>query len=139
MTSSTEGIQSLNWGKIMKTIVEDPDGFLRAAAGVSDQSDGEEDDDTDDEDENFGGLTMRSDFSESSDDSVKTATCRTRRTTARSWTQTRNMGKDWSDLEAEAARAMKTGLSRKMKLRRVVGRAGRWRGGRDRHKGSSSS
>ena len=54
----TEGVQSLNWGKIMKTIVDDPEGFFESGGWsfLDPESDGEDDDDDDsDEDETFKG------------------------------------------------------------------------------------
>merc|ERR1719357_1292156 len=79
----TEGVQSLNWGKIMKTIVDDPEGFFESGGWsfLDPESDGEDDDDDDsDEDETFA-------MDESDDDSGSEE----------------SSGKDWSDLEAEAA------------------------------------
>merc|ERR1719348_1053461 len=53
----TEGLQSLNWGKIMKTIVDDPDGFFESGGwNFLDPESGDEDEDDDDdsdEDETF--------------------------------------------------------------------------------------
>ena len=52
----TEGVQSLNWTKIMKTIVDDPEGFFESGGWsfLDPESDGEGDDDDDsEEDENF--------------------------------------------------------------------------------------
>merc|ERR1712079_336048 len=68
----TEGVQSLNWGKIMKTIVDDPEGFFDSGGWnfLDPESDGE------DEDEDYSEEGLDSDESS---------------------------GKDWSDLEAEAA------------------------------------
>merc|ERR1719432_310912 len=55
----TEGVQSLNWGKIMKTIIDDPEGFFESGgwsfldpnSGSEDEKD--EDEDLDSEDEEF--------------------------------------------------------------------------------------
>merc|ERR1712133_217640 len=49
----TEGLQSLNWGKIMKTIVDDPDGFFESGGWnfLDPESGDEEEDDDDDSDE----------------------------------------------------------------------------------------
>ena len=43
----TEGIQSLNWGKVMKTIVDDPEGFFESGGWnfLDPESDGEDGDD----------------------------------------------------------------------------------------------
>merc|ERR1711936_716345 len=81
----TEGVQSLNWGKIMKTIVDDPEGFFDSGGWsfLDPEPDGEDDDDeeySDDsnvsDEEGYSGEELGSDESS---------------------------GKDWSDLEAEAA------------------------------------
>merc|ERR1712098_817755 len=86
----TEGLQSLNWGKIMKTIVDDPDGFFESGGwNFLDPESGDEDEDDDDdsdEDEDFSDDSNASeeDYSEELDSDESS-------------------GKDWSDLEAEAA------------------------------------
>jgi nucleosome binding factor SPN SPT16 subunit len=53
----TEGIQSLNWTKIMKTITDDPEGFFESGGwNFLDPDSGSEegeDDDEDEEDEEF--------------------------------------------------------------------------------------
>ena len=51
----TEGIQSLNWTKIMKTIVDDPEGFFESGGWsfLDPESGSEDDDDEDEEDEEF--------------------------------------------------------------------------------------
>lgn len=52
----TEGIQSLNWTKIMKTITDDPEGFFESGGWNfldPDSGSEEEDEDEDEEDEEF--------------------------------------------------------------------------------------
>ena len=55
----TEGVQSLNWGKIMKTIIDDPEGFFESGGwsfldpNSGSEAEGDEDDDLDSEDEEF--------------------------------------------------------------------------------------
>ena len=51
----TEGIQSLNWTKIMKTIVDDPEGFFESGGWsfLDPESGSDDDDDEDEEDEEF--------------------------------------------------------------------------------------
>jgi nucleosome binding factor SPN SPT16 subunit len=52
----TEGIQSLNWTKIMKTITDDPEGFFESGGWSfldPDSGSDVEDDDEDEEDEEF--------------------------------------------------------------------------------------
>ncbi|CAI5437616.1 unnamed protein product [Caenorhabditis angaria] len=105
----TEGIQSLNWPKVMKTIVDDPEEFFEGGgwgfldAGSDDENADEEseesdayaptDDDDDDEEESdedeSEGEESESDSEEGSLDSDESE------------------GKDWSDLEEEAAKADK--------------------------------
>ena len=68
----TEGIQSLNWTKIMKTIVDDPEGFFESGGWnfLDPESDGEgEDDDSELDDEDFEASEDEgSDCSDSDDD-----------------------------------------------------------------------
>ncbi|KAK6730106.1 hypothetical protein RB195_006893 [Necator americanus] len=106
----TEGIQSLNWPKIMKTITDDPEEFFETGGwnflgADSDQEDEPEDEseseeaytpsesesgeDESDEDESEGDATSEDSDEEGSLDSDESE------------------GKDWSDLEEEAARADK--------------------------------
>ena len=51
----TEGVQSLNWTKIMKTIVDDPEGFFESGGWsfLDPESGSDDDDDEDEEDEEF--------------------------------------------------------------------------------------
>jgi nucleosome binding factor SPN SPT16 subunit len=52
----TEGIQSLNWTKIMKTITDDPEGFFESGGWSfldPDSGSDVEEDDEDEEDEEF--------------------------------------------------------------------------------------
>jgi len=137
----TEGIQSLNWGKIMKTIVEDPDGFFESGGWsfLDPESDGEEDDDTDDEDENFEGTDDEgSDFSESSDDFSEDSNLSDEENYSEELDSDESSGKDWSDLEAEAAESDEN-RSEPEDDRPRHRKGGGGGGGRDRHKGSSSS
>merc|ERR1712038_730050 len=68
----TEGLQSLNWGKIMKTIVDDPDGFFETGGwGFLDPESGDEDEDDDDdsdEDETFAAAEDDDDGEEEEDE-----------------------------------------------------------------------
>ncbi len=53
----TEGVQSLNWVKIMKTITDDPEGFFESGGwsflDPDSEDEQEDDDDEDEEDEEF--------------------------------------------------------------------------------------
>uniref|UniRef100_A0A0A9XBE9 FACT complex subunit n=1 Tax=Lygus hesperus TaxID=30085 RepID=A0A0A9XBE9_LYGHE len=102
----SEGIQSLNWTKIMKTITDDPEGFFDQGGWtfLDPESDAENEvvDDEEEEDEvyeptDFSGSEEESDddsdYSEASEDSG----------TEEELGSSDESGKDWSDLEREAA------------------------------------
>lgn len=101
----SEGIQSLNWTKIMKTITDDPEGFFEHGGWtfLDPESDAEEAEDDDDEEEDDAyepsdsGDEVESeddsDYSEASEDSG----------TEEELGSSDESGKDWSDLEREAA------------------------------------
>merc|ERR1719312_513036 len=76
----TEGVQSLNWQKIMKTITDDPEGFFEGGGWGfldpnSDEEDGEHDEDDleDSEDEEFKVSDGSGSEEESSDDDYSSA------------------------------------------------------------------
>ncbi|KAF4519024.1 hypothetical protein B566_EDAN009787 [Ephemera danica] len=107
----TEGVQSLNWAKIMKTIVEGSEDFFESGGWsfLDPESDGEEkekgDSDEDEEDDAYEPSDIESveesdsdsDYSEASEDSES----------EEELGSSEESGKDWSDLEAEAAEADK--------------------------------
>ena len=104
----TEGIQSLNWTKIMKTIVEDPEGFFEDGGwnfldGESNDAANDEDDDDDSEDDEFrmsasGTEEEYTDSEENySSDNVSEDEM------SGDLDSDESEGKDWSDLEREAA------------------------------------
>jgi len=109
----TEGLQSLNWGKIMKTIVDDPDGFFESGGWNfldPESGDEEEDDDDDsDEDETFaasgGSEEGGSDYSDSDSDEdfSDDSNASEEEYSDEGLDSDESSGKDWSDLEAEAA------------------------------------
>ncbi|XP_062305082.1 FACT complex subunit SPT16 [Osmerus eperlanus] len=107
----TEGVQSLNWTKIMKTIVDDPEGFFEQGgwsfldpegegSGVEEDSESEMEDETfnpsgdeeeeeeEDSDEDYDSETEDSNYSESLGSEEES-------------------GKDWDELEEEARKADK--------------------------------
>lgn len=106
----TEGIQSLNWTKIMKTITDDPDSFFETGGWsfLDPESEGEEgadDDDSEDDDqyqpsesedagdeeessEEFSGSEFSEDDVSSEEEDLGSS---------------EESGKDWSELEEEAA------------------------------------
>lgn len=107
----TEGVQSLNWTKIMKTIVDDPEGFFEQGGwsflepesegeGAEDDSESEMEDETfnpsgDDEEEEEEDSDE--DYSDESEDSNYSA----------SLGSEEESGKDWDELEEEARKADK--------------------------------
>lgn len=112
----TEGVQSLNWSKIMKTITDDPEAFFETGGwtfldpesgseggGHSDDEDSEEDeyaptdvdDEEDDESDSEYSEADSSDMSEDSDSGSEDG----------GGGSSDESGKDWSDLEREAAEA----------------------------------
>merc|ERR1719411_2271252 len=105
----TEGLQSLNWGKIMKTIVEDPEGFFDSGGwNFLDPESGDEDEDDDDdsdEDETFNADDDDSGEEEEEDDSDEdfSDSDASEDEFSEELDSDESSGKDWSDLEAEAA------------------------------------
>ncbi|TRY61376.1 hypothetical protein TCAL_08430 [Tigriopus californicus] len=102
----TEGVQSLNWPKIMKTIVDDPEGFFESGGWsfLDPDSDGEEEDDEEDsEDEEFRMSGSASDeaFDESEEDYSSEVSEES--FSEEELDSDESSGKDWSDLEREAA------------------------------------
>lgn len=106
----SEGIQSLNWTKIMKTITDDPEGFFDSGGWTfldpesDDENNGEEVEE-EEEDDAYEPTSVESeesdddsDYSEYSEDSV---------TEEEELASSEESGKDWSDLEREAAEADK--------------------------------
>ncbi|GJQ84567.1 putative FACT complex subunit [Trypoxylus dichotomus] len=73
----SEGIQSLNWVKIMKTITDDPEGFFESGGWTfldpeSDEEVAEQSDDSEDEDEAYEPSDVESGSEESEEDSEYT-------------------------------------------------------------------
>ena len=100
----TEGLQSLNWTKIMKTIVEDPEGFFENGGWsfLDPESDAEAgDEETDSEDEEFQVSGSEDEVEESDDDYSSEASEDDE--SYGDMDSDESSGKDWSDLEREAA------------------------------------
>ncbi|XP_050691706.1 FACT complex subunit spt16-like isoform X2 [Eriocheir sinensis] len=108
----SEGVQSLNWTKVMKTIIDDPDGFFEQGGWSfldpdSDEENQEEADDEDSEedgayapsDEELGSEEESEDYSGESEISDSEY--------SEELGSSEESGKDWSDLEREAAEADK--------------------------------
>merc|ERR1712110_49000 len=106
----TEGVQSLNWGKIMKTIIDDPEGFFESGgwsfldpnSGSEDEKD--EDEDLDSEDEEFKVSEASGDAS-GDDDSDDDYSSEDENASDEDYNDEldsdESSGKDWSDLERE--------------------------------------
>uniref|UniRef100_A0A8C8JF92 FACT complex subunit n=1 Tax=Oncorhynchus tshawytscha TaxID=74940 RepID=A0A8C8JF92_ONCTS len=95
----TEGVQSLNWTKIMKTIVDDPEGFFEQ--GMFDiclfQGEGAEDDSESGEDETFNPSADESEAEEEDSDEDYDS-----ENYSASLGSEEESGKDWDELEEEA-------------------------------------
>lgn len=70
----SEGVQTLNWVKIMKTISDDPEGFFESGGWTfldpeSDEENAAQDEETEDEDDPYEPTDLESDSLESDEDS----------------------------------------------------------------------
>lgn len=105
----TEGVQSLNWAKIMKTIVDDPEGFFDQGGWnfLNPESGDEKGDDSDgsEEDEEFepSGSDFGEEGSDSSDGSDYSEVSENSDSGEASTGSDEESGKDWDELEDEAA------------------------------------
>merc|ERR1712183_1047925 len=94
----TEGIQSLNWSKILKTVLDDPEDFFAQGGWnflePNDQSGGEE---SEDEESDFNPEDSDEDYSDEDEDSDEEG--------GYSEGSEEEEGKDWDQLEREARRA----------------------------------
>uniref|UniRef100_A0A8C5BC07 FACT complex subunit n=1 Tax=Gadus morhua TaxID=8049 RepID=A0A8C5BC07_GADMO len=103
----TEGVQSLNWTKIMKTIVDDPEGFFEQGGWSfldpeSEGSGGEEDSESEMEDETFNpSADEEEEEGEDSDEDYDSETEDSEYSGA-SMGSEEESGKDWDELEEEA-------------------------------------
>ncbi|BFF98477.1 FACT complex subunit spt16 [Drosophila madeirensis] len=102
----SEGVQSLNWQKIMKTIVDDPQGFFEQGGWsfLDPESDGEEDNESaeSEEDEAYNPTDAETD-EESEEDSEYSEASEDESDDSDDLGSDEESGKDWSDLEREAA------------------------------------
>ncbi|XP_050429872.1 FACT complex subunit spt16-like isoform X2 [Adelges cooleyi] len=102
----SEGIQSLNWTKIMKTITDDPEGFFENGGWtfLDPESDDEEGgaDEESEEDEPYEPTDVES-FEESDDDGSEYSEASEDSDSEEELGSSDESGKDWSDLEREAA------------------------------------
>ncbi|XP_050399459.1 FACT complex subunit spt16 [Patella vulgata] len=106
----TEGVQSLNWTKIMKTIIDDPEGFFDNGGWtfLDPESDAENhESDSDEEDEAFQPSDINSE-EESSEDSEEEESDWDEEEDSEGSEEmgsSEESGKDWDELEEEARKA----------------------------------
>ncbi|XP_015121822.1 FACT complex subunit spt16 isoform X2 [Diachasma alloeum] len=103
----SEGVQSLNWAKIMKTITEDPEGFFESGGWTfldpeSDAENEDVDDEEEEEDDAYEPTDIESE-EESDDDSEYSEASEDSESDEEELGSSEESGKDWSDLEREAA------------------------------------
>lgn len=105
----TEGIQSLNWPKIMKTITDDPEDFFANGGWnfLSTESDEEDEEDDEESEEAYSPSEEESGASdeEEDEDEEESGEVTSESESEVSLDSDESEGKDWSDLEAEAQRA----------------------------------
>ncbi|KAI0233392.1 FACT complex subunit SPT16 [Lamellibrachia satsuma] len=108
----TEGLQSLNWAKIMKTITDDPTGFFEGGGWTfldTQNVDGEDEDDDDEEDDNvYEPSDVEDEGDSSSEDSEESNWSDEDESASASEEDlgsSEEEGKDWDDLEKEAREA----------------------------------
>ena len=115
----TEGIQNFNWGKIMKTITDDPEGFfenggwnfLASESDTEEKGVAEDDDISDEEDDAYtptdedDDAGTDDDDSEYSEDDVSEEDSEDESDASDELGSEEESGKDWSDLEEEARKA----------------------------------
>ncbi|XP_073431590.1 FACT complex subunit SPT16 isoform X2 [Dendrobates tinctorius] len=107
----TEGVQSLNWTKIMKTIVDDPEGFFEQGGWIFLEPDGEGSDaeaagsESEVEDETFN--PSEEEYEEEEEDSDEDYSDETEESvySEDSLGSDEESGKDWDELEEEARKA----------------------------------
>ncbi|XP_013114193.1 FACT complex subunit spt16 isoform X1 [Stomoxys calcitrans] len=103
----TEGIQSLNWAKIMKTITDDPEGFFEQGGwSFLDPESGSEDEKEEaesEEDEAYEPTDLDSDVESDDDSEYSEASEDDSDDDSEELGSDEESGKDWSDLEREAA------------------------------------
>ncbi|VDN50299.1 unnamed protein product [Dracunculus medinensis] len=104
----SEGLQSLNWAKIMKTILEDPQEFFANGGWnfLSANSDNE-DEEEDEESEAYSPSENESGGSDEDEDEEESGEATSEFDSEASMDSDESEGKDWSDLEAEAQKADK--------------------------------
>ncbi|CAE1163791.1 FACT complex subunit spt-16,FACT complex subunit SPT16,FACT complex subunit ctc-2,FACT complex subunit spt16 [Acanthosepion pharaonis] len=105
----TEGIQSLNWTKIMKTITDDPDGFFDNGGWsfLEPESDAEDEEDEEDEDDAYVPSDDSGEEEASSEEDSEESNWEDEESGSDydDLGSSEESGKDWDELEEEARRA----------------------------------
>ncbi|XP_014206114.1 FACT complex subunit spt16 isoform X2 [Copidosoma floridanum] len=103
----SEGVQSLNWTKIMKTITEDSEGFFENGGWTfldpESDAEGEAEDDEDEEEDDAYEPSDSGAEEDSEDDSDYSEASEDSDSDGEELGSSEESGKDWSDLEREAA------------------------------------
>lgn len=103
----SEGVQSLNWQKIMKTITDDPEGFFEQGGWtfLDPESGSEADNESaeSEEDEAYNPTDAGTDEESDEDDSEYSEASEDESEDSDELGSDEESGKDWSDLEREAA------------------------------------
>uniref|UniRef100_A0A0P4WN20 FACT complex subunit n=1 Tax=Scylla olivacea TaxID=85551 RepID=A0A0P4WN20_SCYOL len=106
----SEGVQSLNWTKVMKTIIDDPDGFFEQGGwSFLDPDSDEEEQQEEEEDSEEDGAYAPSDEELGSEEESEDYSGESEISDSEEYSEdlgsSEESGKDWSDLEREAAEA----------------------------------
>lgn len=101
----TEGVQSLNWPKIMKTIIDDPEGFYESGGWTFLDPESDDENVDDEEDSDDAEFKMSGSASEGGDESEEDYSSEVSEESfsEEGLDSDESSGKDWSDLEREAA------------------------------------
>ncbi|GBP65134.1 FACT complex subunit spt16 [Eumeta japonica] len=104
----SEGIQSLNWTKVMKTITDDIEGFFDNGGWSfldpeSDEENAEQEEDTEEEDDAYEPTDAESEEESEDDSEYDSEASDASEGSGDSEEEDEESGKDWSDLEREAA------------------------------------
>ncbi|CAG5011929.1 unnamed protein product [Parnassius apollo] len=104
----SEGIQSLNWTKVMKTITDDIEGFFDNGGWSfldpeSDAEDAAQDEESEEEDDAYEPTDVESEEESEDDSEYDSEASDASEGSGDSEEEDEESGKDWSDLEREAA------------------------------------
>ncbi|VDM97408.1 unnamed protein product [Thelazia callipaeda] len=103
----SEGIQSLNWAKIMKTISDDPEDFFANGGWnfLATDSDNEDEEEDEESEEAYSPSEDESEGSDEDEDEEESPEATSDSESEASVDSDESEGKDWSDLEEEAQQA----------------------------------